>query len=203
MHNKARQRSTVIGQKFGKLTHCFAGLELSLYFFVLSGDNDANFSFNGTLKKAMDNYEYPSSIKVRWVNFLEIFPYDPLDTPWIHCDGTSSVSELDTKFGFAMEKTMDEFDESITTDAKRISWWAKFLSVPEEEVAKIKFAMGYVTGQYENDTDCVFGNDWDLDQIEGPNQEVAFADRYAIFYRNGDLHCGMLKQLKTTEAWAI
>ena len=199
MHNKARQRSTVIGQKFGKLTHCFAGLEFSLYFFVLSGDNDAKFSFNGTLQKTMDVYEYPSSIEVRWFNFLEMVSSDKPDTPWVHCDGTLSASpELDTKFGFAMEKNMDEFDESITTDPKRISFLAKYLSAPEEEVAEIKFAMGFVTGQYENDTECVFGKDWDLDQIEGPNEEVAFANRYAIFYRNGDLHCGMLKQLKIT-----
>ena len=147
----------------------------------------------------MDNYEYPSSMKVRWANFLEIIKSDPLDKPWFHCDGTFSASpELDTKFGFAMEKTMNEFDESITTDPQRISLWAKYLSAPEEEVAEIKFAMGFVTGQYENDTECVFGKDWDLDQIEGPNEEVAFADRYGIFYRSGDLHCSMLKQLKIT-----
>ena len=143
----------------------------------------------------MENYEYPSSMKVRWINFLE--GDGKGDTPWFHCGGTMSVSsELDKKFGFAMEKNMDEFDESITTDPKRISWWAKFLSVPEEEIANVKFAMGWATGQYENDTECLFGNDWDFDQIEGPNEEVAFADRYAIFYRNGDLHCSMLKQLK-------
>ena len=79
---------------------------------VLSDDNDAKFSFNGTLQKTMDVYEYPSSIKVRWFNFLE---GDDSDTPWVHCDGMSSVfPELDTKFVFAMEKNMDEFDESIT-----------------------------------------------------------------------------------------
>ena len=142
----------------------------------------------------MDVYEYPCLMKVRWYNYLE----GDLGI-WLHCGGTMSVSsELDTKFGFAMEKNMDEFDESITTDPQRISLWAKYLSAPEEEVAEIKFAIGMVTGQYENDTECVFGKDWDLDQIEGPNEEVAFADRYAIFYRSGDLHCSMLKQLKIT-----
>ena len=146
----------------------------------------------------MDVYEYPGSMKVRWMNFLE-GGWEDSDIPWIHCDGTLSVSpELDTKFEFTMEKNMDDFDESITTDPLRVSLWAKYLNTPEEEVAKIKFAMGFVTGQYENDTDCSFEKDWDWDQIEGPNEEVAFANRYAIFYRNGDLHCSMLKQLKIT-----
>ena len=108
----------------------------------------------------MDNYEYPSSIKVRWTNFLEIVQSDTLDTPWVHCDGPLSVSsELDAKFGFEMEKTMDEFDESITTDPKVISYWAEYFNVSEEEIANIKYAMGFVIGQYENDIDCAFGND--------------------------------------------
>ena len=146
----------------------------------------------------MENYEYPSSMKVRWINFLE--GDGKGDTPWFHCGGTMSVSsELDKKFGFAMEKNMDEFDESITTDPKRISWWAKH---HEEEIANIKFAMGFVTGQYKNDIECVFGKNSPIRQ-KGPNGEIAFAHRYAIFYRNGDLHCGMLKQLKITKAWAV
>jgi hypothetical protein len=86
-----------------------------------------------------------------------------------------------------MEKNMDSFDESITTDPKMISYWAKYLRRSEEEIAKIKFAMGYVNGQY-NYTECLFGND------RGPNREMAFASRYVIFYKNGDLDCGMLKQ---------
>ena len=99
-----------------------------------------------------------------------------------------------------MEKTMDEFDESITTDPTKISWWAKYSRAPEEEIANIKFAMGFVTGQYENDIECVFGNDLGFQPDKGPNGEMAFANRYAIFYKNGDLHCGMfiLKQLKIT-----
>ena len=58
-----------------------------------------------------------------------------------------------------MEKTMDEFDESITTDPKVISYWAEYFKVPEEEIANIKYAMGFVIGQYKNDIECEFGND--------------------------------------------
>ena len=143
----------------------------------------------------MDVYEYPSSIWVRWFNFLE---GDLSDTPWVHCDGKSTVFPVNWSsghFGFEMEKNMDEFDESITTDPKKISWWAKYLSAPEEEIANIKFAMGFVTGQYENDIECVFGNDLGFQPDKGPNGEMAFAHRYAIFYRNGDLHCSMFMYL--------
>ena len=164
---------------------------------ILTDGDDTKFSFNGTLQKAMDVYEYPSLMKVRWINFLEGDLKS--DTPWLHCGGTMSVSsELDTKFGFVMEKNMDEFDKSITTDPQRISLWAKYLSAPEVEVAEIKFAMGFVTGHYENEIKCVFGNDLGSSVDNGTNGEVAFADRYAVFYKNDDLHCGMLKQLKIT-----
>ena len=58
-----------------------------------------------------------------------------------------------------MEKNMDEFDESITTDPEKISSLAEYFNVPEEEIANIKYAMGFVIGQYENDIECAFGND--------------------------------------------
>ena len=101
----------------------------------------------------MDVYEYPSSIKVRWFNFLE-----GDDGPWVHCDGKSSAWSSG-HFGFEMEKNMDEFDESITTDPEKISSLAEYFNVPEEEIANIKYAMGFVIGQYENDIECAFGND--------------------------------------------
>ena len=44
-----------------------------------------------------------------------------------------------------MEKTMDEFDESITTDPKVLAYWAEYFNVPEEEIANIKYAMGLVS----------------------------------------------------------
>ena len=140
----------------------------------------------------MEVFEYPSSIEVRWFNFLEALDND---TPWVHCDGKSSVFPITWSSGhfrFKMEKNMAEFDESITTDPKMTSYWAKKLRRPEEEIANIKFAMGFVTGQYENDIECVFGNDLGFQPDKGPNGEMAFAHRYAIFYRNGDLHSGML-----------
>ena len=49
-----------------------------------------------------------------------------------------------------MEQNMDEFDESITTDPKLIPWLANYYSIPEEEIANIKYAMGEVIGKYEN-----------------------------------------------------
>ena len=58
-----------------------------------------------------------------------------------------------------MEQNMDEFDESITINPEAISNLAEFFNVPEEEIANIKYAMGFVIGQYENDIDCAFGND--------------------------------------------
>ena len=51
----------------------------------------------------------------------------------------------------------------------------------------------FVIGQYENNMECAFGNDLALDLDKGPNGEGAAADRYAVFYRNGDFpNCGTL-----------
>ena len=153
--------------------------------------NDPKFSFIGTFQKAKDIYEYPIfSMKIHWFNFLEGYPgYPDPDTPWTYSDGRLSFWFPLPRFILAMEKNMDDFDESITFDAKMITWWAKYSSVPEEEIANIKFAMGYI----------VVGADEDISYNRlktGKNGEAAIADRYAVFYRNGDLHCGMLKQLK-------
>ena len=62
--------------------------------------------------------------------------------------------------------------------------------MPEDEAAKIKFAMGIVYGRYADETQCSH----DLSKRQstseqaiytGPNEEKALADRYAVFYRNG------------------
>ena len=66
-----------------------------------------------------------------------------------------------------MEQNMDEFDESITINPEAISNLAEFFNVPEEEIANIKYAMGFVIGQYENDIDCAFGNDLGIVQLIG------------------------------------
>merc|ERR1712168_570088 len=103
----------------------------------------------------MEMYELPNTIKLSWFNFLE---GDDSDTPWVHCGGKSLVSELGF-FGLEMDVNMDEFDQSITTDPKVISWLAQYFNVLEEEIAGIKYAMGFVLGQYENNGECEFGND--------------------------------------------
>ena len=54
--------------------------------------------------------------------------------------------------------------------------------------------MGHLSGTYENDVECKFYNDFGYKFDKGPNEEVADAMRFAVFYRNGTLpNCGKLK----------
>ena len=142
--------------------------------------DDSRFAFHAHLTKGNEDFQYPPLIKIAWFNFLEL---DDSDRPWTWCGGESFW--INDEFDYTMVMTQETFDKNITTDPAVLGWWAETFSVPEEEIAKIKYAMGYVMGHYDNDYPCGFGNDQSFDPPPGPNGEVAVAERYAVFYRNG------------------
>ena len=82
-------------------------LKISIYFlpflFSLGISDDSIFAFDGTFQKGLEFYEFPTSIKLDWFNFLDS------EGPLIRCGGKSVISELGI-FGVEMEITMDEFD---------------------------------------------------------------------------------------------
>ena len=130
--------------------------------------------------KTNADYKNPPLIKIAWFNLLE---GDDSDRPWNWCGGESLT--FADGFAYTMEMTQEMFDKNITTDPAVLGWWAETFNVPEEEIAKIKYTMGYVIGHYDNEFQCGFGNDNGFDPPPGPNGELAVAERYVVFYRNG------------------
>ena len=153
---------------------------------------DLPFSFPGKLKKLNADYRYPTSMKISWFNLLE---GDDSNRPWTWCGGGFSCKhfflnnfkslEFGGGFTYTMTMTQEMFDKNITTDPAVLPWWAESFNVPEDEISKIKYAMGYIIGHYDNEFQCRFGNDNGFDPPPGPNGEIAIAERYIVFYRNG------------------
>ena len=55
--------------------------------------------------------------------------------------------------------------------------------MPEDEAAKIKFAMGHVYGRYADENQC--SHDLSLGPNRSMKKKQALAEKYAVFYRNG------------------
>ena len=143
---------------------------------------DSKFSFNGKMMKSNADYQYPPLVKIAWLNLLEVDSFD-LMRPWTWCGGESLT--FGDGFAYTMEMTQENFDKNITTHPSVLAWWAGNFNVPKDEISKIKYTIGYVIGHYENEVQCGFGNDNTFNPPPGPNGELAVAERYVVFYRNG------------------
>ena len=158
-------------------------ITLLLGFSVAALCDDSKFSFNGKLMKPNKDYQYPPLIKIAWFNLLEGDDSEILK-PWRWCGGESLI--FGDEFAYTMEMTQNLFDTKynnlaiISHNVRRI-----FYNVSEDEMSKIKYARGELFGHYGNDLQCGFRNDNMFDPLPGPNGELALAERYMIFYRNG------------------
>ena len=146
------------------------------------------------------HYQLPDGIILFWNNIFEV---RNSEIPWNWCGGHSNISSntFDLNLGISQE----DFDKNITFDPKTVDWlknnvWSGFDS-------DIKFAVGLIRGYYEG----IYNNygssfceemrgtgpkrlDWspysrfwsdEHGRWTGLNGEVAQADQYAVFYRNG------------------
>ena len=90
-----------------------------------------------------------------------------------------------------MKMTAEEFDQSITMHPKMLEWFSKDKTPEEiEEIKKFRLALGVIIGTdipggstqerwFRSCKSC--GSQWSV----GPSGEKAWADRYAVFYKNG------------------
>ena len=90
-----------------------------------------------------------------------------------------------------MKMTAEEFDQSITMHPKMLEWFSKDKTPEEiEEIKKFRLALGMIMGTdipggstqerwFRSCKSC--GSQWSV----GPSGEKAWADRYAVFYKNG------------------
>jgi len=141
-------------------------------------------SIEGSVFKAKPEYSTPRSVKIRWVNVLEVGAPNGFNMI------TESNDINETNFKISMKMTVEEFDQSITFDDYYGTLRDK---TPEEieEIKKFRLALGVIIGgdiqggstQREWLSSCkrTCGSQWSV----GPSGEKAWADRYAVFYKNG------------------
>ena len=147
--------------------------------------------FSGDILKSDQTHTLPSSLAIKWMNFLD--GDDIKDgTAWAPTMGVS-ISNA-SHFLLEMEMTENEFAQNITTHPKRLKIWSRSLmDTPKakERFENFKFAIGRIYGVYGKDdpsTSARYLNDNILGIIsKGPSNETAFADIYAVFYKQGKL----------------
>merc|ERR1712062_821958 len=139
----------------------------------------------GSVFKAKPEYSTPRSVKISWINVLAGGP-----------DGFNMITESndinETNFKISMNMTAEEFDQSITLTNHRLNEISRDKTHEEiEEIKKFRLALGVIIGgdiqggstKREGLRSCKrsCGSQWSV----GPSGEKAWADRYAVFYKNG------------------
>jgi len=142
-------------------------------------------SIEGSVFKAKPEYSTPRSVKISWINVLAGGP-----------DGFNMITESnninETNFKISMNMTAEEFDQSITmVDRYEISRDKTPKEI--EEIKSLRFALGVIIGgdfqggstqrvRYRScGPSATCGSQWSI----GSSGENAWADRYAVFYKNG------------------
>jgi len=168
---------------------------------------DVTSEISGQVIKGNASFHYPNKLAIAWFNFLE--GDDVRDgTAWKRIGGESSL-ESSGQFSVKMEMTNHELENNITMHEKIIQRWTEKLNENQmEEFKNIKFAMGFINGQYSTNYGIDFGNDQGFRKDKGPNGEETYSDVYAVFYRSGsmDVLINAMKESKgvdlSCEWWA-
>jgi len=134
-------------------------------------------SFEGSIFKAKPEYFTPRGVKIHWMNFME--GDDVRDgTAFKRITKSNDISE--TNFEISMKLTAEEFDQSITMHPKILERLSRDKTTEEiEKIKNFRLALGFIIG-----TDISGGSTQGLWSY-GPNDEKAWADRFAVFYKNG------------------
>jgi len=144
------------------------------------------FSVSGEIQQASQSYSEPTKIAITWFNFLE--GDDIRDgTAWKWSGGLSNINA--SHFTLKMNLTEHQFSQNITTSLKiKNGYWKKFPEKTRQQLNNFTLAMGHIHGVYSTDDKPSTGNDRVLrDFSKGPNNEQAFADVYAVFYKRGSV----------------
>ena len=152
--------------------------------------------FEGSIFKAKPEYLTPRSVEIHWINFME---GDDVRDGTAFKMTTESNDIYETNFKISVSKrhysllffnflipvlkmnlTAEEFDQSITMHPKILERFSRDKTTEEiEEIKNFRLAIGFIIG-----TDFPGGSTqgpWSV----GPNDEKAWADRFAVFYKNG------------------
>merc|ERR1719186_911537 len=79
-----------------------------------------------------------------------------------------------------------QFSQSITTSPIiKTGYWKNFQEKTRQQLDNFTLAMGLIHGGYSTDDLDLYGGLNDISK--GPNNETAFADVYAVFYKRGSV----------------
>merc|ERR1711860_389061 len=132
-------------------------------------------SFEGSIFKAKPEYLTPRGVKIHWMNFLE---GDDVRDGTAFKMTTKSNDIHESNFKISMNLTAEEFDQSITMHPKILQRFSRDKTTEEiEKIKNFRLALGFIIG-----TDISGGSTQGLWSY-GPNDEKAWADRFAVFYK--------------------
>ena len=137
--------------------------------------------FEGSITKADPNLVLPTNVQINWFNFIEnpkTSPYDKTKL-WRMLTTTSSVV-TNNGFKIELDTTVEEMNRNITLISDQ------FEGILEDgvDLTDYRLAMGIISGHYDGVVqENIYDRNFYQNLIQGPNNEMALADIYAIFYK--------------------
>ena len=120
----------------------------------------------------------PVGLMIKWFNFLESDKVRD-GTAWSMVTKSRNLTSAD--FTIEMDITSEELYDRITTHPDVMERWLTRIDPddPDEldELQSFRLAMGIISGHYEGRSE--------ENRNLGPNGEMASADVFAVFYKNG------------------
>lgn len=138
--------------------------------------------FEGSIIKSDPDLVLPTSVQINWFNQIENPKTAPPDygTLW-NMITTSQVINSDS-FKIELETSIEEMNENITLHSKILEGIREDFGI---DLTDFRLAMGLITGHYGGIQGNIYDPAFWQNLIQGPNNEMAFADIYAVFYKQG------------------
>ena len=144
--------------------------------------------FEGSVHKAESNLTLPTKVQINWFNSFE----NPKDRSPDSYNGeqwrmlTTSTITTDSSFKLELETTTEEMNQNITLYSRIKNALIDGNVEVAEKLENFRFAMGVITGHYDEEQPQknIYNSNLWKNLVQGPHQEMAFADIYVVFYKH-------------------
>ena len=136
--------------------------------------------FEGSITKADPNLVLPTNVQINWFNFIENPKTSPYDKTKLWSMLTTSSVVTNNGFKIELDTTVEEMNQNITLISDQ------FEGILEDgvDLTDYRLAMGIISGHYDGVVqENIYDRNFYQNLIQGPNNEMALADIYAIFYK--------------------
>ena len=136
--------------------------------------------FEGSIIKADPNLALPSYVQINWFNFIENPKTSPPDRTNLWSMLTTSQVVTNNSFKIELDTTVEEMNQNITLNSKIYEG----LLEDGIDITDFRLAMGIISGHYEGVVqENIYDSDFWQNLVQGPTNEMALADTYAVFYK--------------------